>query len=206
MAHSNHARHVRYQDHATWFQKNAKHDSPAWDARRADLRVVAEGLDEVALAVHDPEVLLWGGALATVADLNRREKLREKTDALWVDYAEYDYDHYDPYYDDQYDPYRDYGYDDYQDDYDYWHADLHLDPCDAAWVEEWVAGREQTPDDWCDRSQEYDFAYCEEDDLYNPLIDYTEGGPDLPGDLAEVRSEERVQASTRGRRRSARRR
>lgn len=205
MAHSNQARYARYQDHNMWFQKNVKHDSPAWDERRAERAVIEAELFEAEMAAHDPEVLLWGGSLATPKDVFRRITLRSKVSELW---AMADYDWYDPYWDD-----RDYDYDrdedfDYGSRYDRW-CDDYLDPCDAAWVEEWVAGRVETPWDWREHTHEEYYDGLGEDG-YDDWDDWDWPEPEppdnLPGDLSEIRMRERARASARGRMRSARRR
>ncbi len=169
MSRTGHSQHARYRTHVEWFAKNVKYERPAWAERRQERSEVERELVDMDLAVWDPEVLLWGGLLATPKDTIRREWRRwnarepfpnqrslldgyydawEVTDRDWRDCPDEYADRHDWYYDlaDEYscpccDSYVD------EDRYGYrgWSWDGTPDLCSAEWRDEWVAGRVDAP-------------------------------------------------------------
>lgn len=229
MAHSNHARSLRYQNHRAWFQKTVKHSRPALDERRSANREIQAELADLQLSLWDPAVLLWGGTLADDKIVREREKVRRQG---WparqaIDYGDYYYgrDIYEYYGDDIWDQS---GWDDSYcpccDSYDRdpdWDDRFDGDVDSPGWVNAWVDGRAELPVDW--RDYEYEYEYWYEDDLgylcdqcgswhdvyearYGTSLCSEDDGTERPADLSALRDQERRRASERGRRRSARRR
>lgn len=225
MSHTVHARggyRARYRDHHVWFAKNVKYDSPALDARHTARAEIDAEVVDLDIARWDPEVLLWGGTLTTDKVARERDRMRWRDlspeHRYYEDICEYypsagEWEEYISncgccdsgcpcsmrrYADEQYDDYQNGRWSD--------------DPCDAGWVDRWLAG-EVHDDGWYDHSMDdyydgYDeCGYWTDDDILWEEYDQNQARLDLlPADLAPMRAAERQAASTRGRLRSARRR
>ena len=193
--------------HAWSLNKDMQCLSPAWPLRRSERAEIQFELIELELSEYDPNVLLWGGLLATTKDMFRRAR-RLGAPLHWSDRYYEDVWNYYPS-DSDWDEFLfDTRHYDYLGSYDDYNERWEPDPRDAAWVDQWLAGKVHADDqyDWYSVDDYYD-GYVECGYWVGDEIDWSQINiPDYPGDLGAERERERQTASRRGRMRSAARR